>query len=587
MNQPIPIIPKSIFWISLALFLSCCIPMNGQDLEQTIQNLKNIREQKLHLNGGLNLSNAYYFSDGIDPRRDALQWRLQARLNLRFLNINAPFSLNFSDGNQQFGLPSYTFVGLSPRYKWATMHLGDRSLNFSRYTLAGINFRGIGTEIQPGSFRFSAMYGRLRRAVAEDLNSRQSLDPAYERWGWGFKAGYATPKQEYHLIFFTAWDDKNSIVNPVDNPLTPAENTILSLTGRQKIAKNLNLNLEFARSGYNKNQNAPAVSDANFNSSQTLFGLFTPNSSASIGNAYRAGLNYNLKGFSFQTGYERIDRGYRTLGAIFFNNDQDNITAGISKSFLQNKLYIFLNGGLERTNLDEAEQIKTQRWIGSANMSYTPNATWSFSGNYSNFQNATKLRALSDPTAIVDSIFLAQLTQTIGAVATHTFGSKRNPSTLSLILSQQQANSIVEDEIQEDISSSFYNGSLIYTRTIKDQDMQYNASLNINNSDFNALNTLTFSPTLGLRKQFLNRQLQTDLRTTFNAIFQNGTARNQVWNFSIGADYRFLLDHSIGLNTVFLHRTASTNDAGSFSEIYGRILYGYRFSNHKRNTISQ
>lgn len=121
-----------------------------QDVGQMADRLKNTRQQSFQINGGLTLPNQFYTSDGIDPRRDAIQWRVPANLNLSFLGIQAPFSLAFSDANRQFNLPSYTFVGISPSYKWARLHLGDRSLNFSKHTLNAINFRGAGFELRPG-----------------------------------------------------------------------------------------------------------------------------------------------------------------------------------------------------------------------------------------------------------------------------------------------------------------------------------------------------------------------------------------------------------------------------------------------------
>ncbi|MEL6971462.1 MAG: hypothetical protein AAFO02_14960, partial [Bacteroidota bacterium] len=77
----------------LAILLSAN-PLHAQDVENATSNLET---RNLQISGGLQLSNNFYFSNGIDPRRDALQWRALANLNLRYLGISAPFSLAFSD----------------------------------------------------------------------------------------------------------------------------------------------------------------------------------------------------------------------------------------------------------------------------------------------------------------------------------------------------------------------------------------------------------------------------------------------------------------------------------------------------------
>ncbi len=384
------------------------------------------------------------------------------------------------------------------------------------------------------------------------------------------------------MIYFSAWDDKNSILTPVTIDVLPSENKILSLVGRHKITKRINLDAEVARSAFNRDRRAPLFDDSELGRSYTLFGLFEPNSSGSVGNAINTGIGYYTNGFSIRAGYERIDRGYRTLGAIFFNNDQDYSTLSISKALVENKLTLFVKGGLERTNLNDEEQISSNRWIGSGNLNYSPTEKLNISAAYSNFRNSTKLRSFNNLLTPVDSIFLAQLTRTASLSATYLLGTKLRPSTLSLVLSQQSANSVINDVVQSDSESDFFNASLIYTQQVKERDLQLITSLNVNNASFTNLQTVTFSPTIGARKQYLNRQLSTDLRLTFNSIYIDGAANNTVWNISFGTDYRFLNDHSLGLTTSFIHRATRLGELSAFSELYGRLLYGYRFSSQKK-----
>lgn len=121
-------------FIILAMFMYCLA--SGQDVESIGSNLRNFKKTNIGVGGGLNLNSTFYSSNSINPRRDPFAWSVMANVNLSLGGINAPFSFIFSDGNQRFSLPSYAFTGISPTYKWATLHAGDRSMYFDRYTLS-------------------------------------------------------------------------------------------------------------------------------------------------------------------------------------------------------------------------------------------------------------------------------------------------------------------------------------------------------------------------------------------------------------------------------------------------------------------
>lgn len=528
----------------------------------------------LKINGGIRLMNDIYAYSGIDPRRDIYQFRAQARLNLSLFGINAPFTFNFSDGNRNFRLPSYTFAGISPRYKIATLHLGDRSMFFSRYTLGNITFRGAGLELRPGKFYVGGMYGRLRRAVAEDLDGRQDLDPSYKRMGYGFKAGYQGKDSKLAFILFGANDDENSIENPISRPISPNANVVASIQAYQKITNSINVNVEWAHSLFNRDSRAVDL-DGDQNFGKTYGGLFKPNASFQSGDAFNSKLNYNGNGFGLNVGYERITRGFRTLGAIFFNNDLENITAGFSKTMMRGKLNLSLNGGLERTNLDEFVAEKTSRLIASANLNYKPSKDWNYALQYSNFQNSTKLRAVNTQEIFIDSVFLAQVTQSASLTATHFFGTNADNGSLTGLLSFQNANSIIEDVISEDQHSDFWYGSLIY-RAPRNETFGWGTSLSFNRSSFADIVSTYITPSFLADKTFLNEKLVADARLSINYISQleNETV---LLNLGLGARYKLNKDNDLGFSANIIQQFGSGDAIKQFFESYFNVTYGYRF----------
>lgn len=563
---------RKIAWPIFIFLTMMAMPAAGQDVSQLGQSLR----APLQITGGLSLSNNFYTSDGIAARRDALQWRILANLNLSFAGISAPFSLAFSDANRQFNLPSYTFTGISPTYKWARLHLGDRSLNFSKYTLNSINFRGAGFELQPGKLYVAGMYGRLRRAVAEDLLSQQMLEPAYLRTGYGFKAGITGVSSEYHIMVFGAWDDPNSISQPLMRAVLPANNAVISLNGRQQLGKKFNAELELARSAYNQDRRLDPLAGNESNAANTLLGLLQPTVSLINGNAVRGKLAYSTRGLGLQAGYERIDRGFRTMGALFFLSDAEYYTLGFNKSLLKNKLTVFANGGLERTNLDDFERNGTQRLVGSFNTSYNPSERWNFNASYSNFQNTSKLRTLFNPASPVDSIILAQTTQTANGTVTYNLRNKNNPSSISLILTQQRANSIIDDVVRPDAQSRFFNGSLMYSLSQPKKDFRFNAAINANRTQLAAFDNFVLSPTLGVTKGYLNRKLQLSGRLAYNQAFAEA-GNNGVFNFGLGSSLLVNKVHTLSFNTNLISRSSAVAGIQGFTEWYGQVMYNYNF----------
>lgn len=570
----------------------CCImlmfsvfflpPSKAQDVGNGYNQLRNFRDQTLGINGGLSITSNLYTSSGIEPRRDRFQWLVNMNTNLSFMGINAPFAFSFSDGNQQFNLPSYTFTGISPTYKWATLHLGDRNMLFSKYTLSNINFRGAGVELTPGKWRVSAMTGRLRRAVAEDLNSRQMLDPAYARKGWGVKVGYGDRDFFMDLILFGAQDDPNSISTPTVFDVLPSENVVVGLKGAKTLFKRVALDFDLARSALNQDRRLDE-NPGNFSGLQsTILGLFQPNESAIFGNASNIGLSYRANSYQLRLARERIDRGFKTLGSLFFNSDIENYTGQITSKLFKNKLALGLNGGIQRSNIDDREKTSSDRVIGAVSLAYTPQERWYFSTSYSNFENTTKLRAQDDPLSPVDSIFLAQLTQSASFVTNYQIHQEFNPSSISFMFNYQTANSIENDIVVEDAKSKFYNAMLSYNHKWDLPALNFTSSVSLNQSDFAFVSTRTFSTTVGLQKSFSQNKVQAGIRTTFSNITMDASGADRVLSLGLNGNFQLPYNQGLSASLNILRRAGNIADRPSFTELYGDIRYTYQFTTQAR-----
>ncbi len=316
------------------------------------------------IGGGLSATSTFFESNRND--RQAFTYNLTGNLNFSFYSFTMPISYNFTNsGNQlDYKIPfDLNRISISPKYKWATVHLGDVNMTFSPYTLAGHQFTGAGVELNPNSpLKFSAMYGRLLKAVDDDDNPKTI--PAFKRMGYGTKLAYENQKHKIGVISFYAKDEINSIaIVPDKKNVQPKENLVIGLIGESQVSKVLKLSAEYSNSTINQDLRAE-----NSESKKGLSGLFLKNkTSAQNFSAVKVGFDFKLNKMILGTSYERIDPNYQTLGAYFFSNDLENIMINTSRPFLKDKLTLVLNVGIQRDNLDNKKSTSTNRFVGSMN----------------------------------------------------------------------------------------------------------------------------------------------------------------------------------------------------------------------------
>ena len=140
------------------------------------QDLTNIKDQKpIRFSGSTELRGIFYNASGIANRREPFTWILSGNPTLSLYGWDIPFSFILSRDDRAFRQPFNQF-GMSPTYKWLTLHGGYRNVNFSSFTLGGHTMLGGGVEANPGKWRLGFMYGRLNRATVIDT-TRMALTP--------------------------------------------------------------------------------------------------------------------------------------------------------------------------------------------------------------------------------------------------------------------------------------------------------------------------------------------------------------------------------------------------------------------------
>jgi hypothetical protein len=125
---------RSLLVLTIVLLVRTGI---AQDIEQI--DLK----KPVTLSGNLSFSMESYSVNGIPPRRQPFTWTLSGAPTLNVLGVTMPFQLLVGNFENRFYQP-FNQYGISPRYKWLTVHAGYRNINFQPYTLAGFRMLGGG-----------------------------------------------------------------------------------------------------------------------------------------------------------------------------------------------------------------------------------------------------------------------------------------------------------------------------------------------------------------------------------------------------------------------------------------------------------
>ena len=541
----------------------------AQDIESVV------KSDPIKINGSVSASTTYYNALGIDNRRPPFYWTINANLNISLFGVvSAPFSLQFSPQGNQFNYPyqqlqPFNKMGISPKYKAFTVHLGYRSMNFSRYTYSGNSFYGAGVEVAPkaSKWRAQAFFGRLARALNETQNNNAAGITLYDRWAWGTKIGYGTGKHKAELILFKGWDNQNSLIlteRAAENPAK--ENVSLGINTKTTVLKNITLNVEYAISAFTTDASAEKTTLSGFNYAGGFGGLYQPRASSQFNSAINASLNYQHSLFNTAITYRRVDPEYQTLGIPFLNNDMEDITANVSWRMFKNTVNISTNGGFQRNNLSDEQLGRTVRLIGGVTANYAASDQLNINAGYSNFNTSTVRTRIE----LLDSLEYYQVTTTANAGANYRFGGDSAAHAIMLMGNYQTANDIQEN------SSELYNGNLNYSYSHVPSGLALNAGINANINSFQGLDNFGWGPIVGISRAFFNKALRTSLNAAYLKYANAGTPVNHTINTTMNLNYRLKKKHSFGLTAAYITKE-DFQGGQSFSEYRGSLKYGYSF----------
>lgn len=558
------------------------------DFSSFAQNIESIStDDWFKYKGGLNLNSTAYNSVGMENRRDPFYWSIDANLNFTLFNIiNIPLSAHYSKDNETFSHPVYNYIGISPSYKFITVHAGYRSMQFSSYSLSGLTFLGGGVDIAPENswIKFSAMYGRFAKAVPYKADSVHvaSTNPydiqGYERWGYGGKLTIGREKHSVDLILFKAKDDINSIPDPgAESGLKPMENLIIGINTRNKITEKIALQAEYSLSAFSRDISVAERKMETFSYVNNLGGLFTPRYSTTVNSAYSIDLNYSAETFAVGVIFKHIDPEYQSLGTTYMSNDLENIYLNLKKSFFKNGLSFSGNIGQERNNLSNSLEATNKRVIGSVNCNVTLLNPLNITVSYSNF-NANSL-----PVAITmqDTFKYVQVTENYGISASYQLSGEKFTQNLSLNTMVQTMNTLNQNATTvTDVNTEVLNTNLNYNLFWVKPKLNITTSLSYNYfQPGQGINKTTgWGPTIGLNKGLLKNKIQASIMYTYQNNQTSGISETNMNVIRFNGSYKVTVHQNIQFSISMMFRSNNTNEEIKKQEEYNaRLTYSYSF----------
>ncbi len=540
------------------------------------------KSKPLKISGQLSASGVYYDSN-INNSREPYTYFLQGVLNVSVYGFAVPISYSFSNQGENLGyqLPfNFNRLSLHPKYKWITGHIGNVNMTFSPYTLSGHQFTGAGVDLAPsGPLKISAMSGRLLKATEDNEDARTV--PAFNRMGYGIKTSYQKDKYKVGFIGFYAKDDINSLDSiPETKGVLPQENLVISLEGEAKLGPYFNVQAEYATTAITKDIRAEKIENSEISPIALIFNTRT---STEYYTAIRTRLGYTVGRVNLGVGYERIDPGYETLGAYFFNNDFENITLDASNTFFNDKLSLAVNIGYQRDDLDNLKANNTNRTVGSLNATLTVSKRLNIAGSYSNFSTFTNIKPnqfddINDGDLLdeqIENLDYRQLSQTATVTVSYVLSNKKNSR--QNLTTNYSLNDVANEQggvVRLGDASTFHNMNIGHTIDFSERNLNISTSVNGTYNTIGREESTTWGPTVSVGKRYFEKTLNTRLSVGYNSS-NSKTSQTNVTNLRGAITYTLKEQHNFSLNAIQLFRNGGNN--GNLSEFTATFGYNYAF----------
>lgn len=386
--------------VSLALLVGLATPaaVAAQDLPPGAPATAQLPAR---LSGDMTIGSDFYGVAGAPARRPGAAWHVSLTPQLTLLgSFTVGLDVLLSSEGSQLR-QNMSQLGINPRYRWVTLHLGDFTQGYSSYTIQGSRVRGAGVDLRPGIFRFSLQGGQLQRAVAAGAGAM-----SYTRNLYAMSVGVGREQSSFlDLIVMHAKDDTASLAVTQHDTLLldtiptalrprydvrPQENVVVGTQGQlQLLQQRLTLKGEGAMSLLTRDVGSPAANPDSVSGGGAAAGLMPLTLSSAGDYAWKLDGALALGATALRAGYEYVGAGFNSLGLAYVINDRRAWTLGGTTRLLTGRLTLQGQIQHQNDNLLRQKVNTTNRdaIVGSAAMLITPTITASVTAMRSGIAN--------------------------------------------------------------------------------------------------------------------------------------------------------------------------------------------------------
>lgn len=561
----------------LALLVSLCWTyVSGQDLDQISV------KKGVTASGGLSFNNTFYSGSDSLIKRDPYVYTLCGDLNVNVMGVDLPFSFALSNTSKEYTQPFNRFQ-LAPKYKWVKLYLGQSALNFSPYTLAGHDMRGVGMELTPGKWYIGATYGRLNKAVEYDSLIGNLSSVAYKRMGYAAKVGWNGSSTQVNATFFHGEDKPNSLEweVPAEADLHPQENTAISAFLRQTLFKHLFVQGEYAFSVYNTE--IRTADGAKSNGSNFLEKLLGKKGNDRFVDAINAQLGWDDDKWGLSFCYERVAPNYQTLGGYYFTEDKEYFSLAPYVRLFDGKLSVDGQIGLEYNNLNKIKSDNTHRIAGSANVTFNSGKHWNAMLAYNNFTSYTRYKKTAYPyyKDDLDTLNYYQVSQSLMGSVGYNFGTKERMQSVAASLAWQNANT--EAGNVSTAKQNVESGTLNFSQSFAAAKINWNIYGSLNYADAMNMQSLFVGPGGTVSKTFWDDAVTASLGNTFSVNSLNGKNNSSLLNSNLTLNWDIKQlgtkygSHSVNGTVGLTNWLKKSNSNKKDYELLATVNYSVRF----------
>ncbi|MGO1751181.1 MAG: hypothetical protein ACTHYV_01700 [Psychroflexus sp.] len=539
--------PKSNKKVLVFLILQVLplVMMYGQD----IGNLKD--EKPFTISGGVGGGLTFFSSNEPNSSRDPFTWNLHGSFIPSIYGLSLPFSFNVSQYSESYEDP-FTQFGISPSYKWAKLHLGYRSIQFSPFVFDGQNFLGAGVEINPGLFYLASFYGRTNKAISIDTTQVNNAEPKYARNAYGIKVGIKDSSKELTLMYMRVKDKVSSIKKETSQDslyqINPEGNTVLGLTWKFPISKSLTWQGDIAASLLTRDISLGVLDEVEEVKIPKIIQKISPFNYTSVFSwSGQTQLSLSLKKFNAMIGYKRIQPDFKSLGIPYMIDDIEMINVNMGARLIKGKWSMNAAFTTQNNNLDGMRNSKLVTNTGNFSTNIFVSNNFNINANLTGVEVQQK----DGLTKLTDSTRVDQLMLTYTLVPSLNFTGEAHQHSISTSLTYTDLND-KNPATQEQTKGNNFNASANYSLYFIQKYFGVNSNVIYSNYKTSSNEYSSVGLNLGANVQLLkkhNLMLQANAGYFVNEATDSPTGNNTTFNFS--ANFSPNRHHRFGISTSY------------------------------------